>query len=425
MSLNWSPSGDANPSGERWWLQFNEQTLWEGTPDPTVIFAKQDRILVPFSLLWTGFALFWETGASVAGWFPGAIFGLVFVAVGLYMVIGRFFYKRWDRRRTQYVVTNRRALVLRSGGRSLQEAPIVFAPMQVELARDGRHGSVIWSLDQASGSSRFVNRGTVSSTWLIGTGWPGSGSSRTPAVAFVDVTDFERLIDVVNQVRAGAYPPTPFVQPSAAWLPPSPPPTETEWYPTENAIRGSGPQAATAVLLVGLAIVVFTAVFAVNRVDEYLDHPPRMSAPGSTVLKLAPGTYVIFEHPSSPRVPNSCPSSQCATFGPTDVAVVGTSGARPVISADLSADQLTEKGLTYRGIVEFDIGESGNYRIVVRASAPGQLLIDPSPGQEVHAFAGWIALGATGLMAIVIAVVLIVRARWRRRLPATWRIANS
>ena len=207
--------------------------------------------------------------------------------------------------------------------------------------------------------------------------------------------------------------------------PPSPPPTETEWYPTENAIRGSGPQAATAVLLVGLAIVVFTAVFAVNRVDEYLDHPPRMSAPGSTVLNLASGTYVIFEHPSSPRVPSSCPSSQCATFGPSDVAVVGTSGARPVISADLSADRLTEKGLTYRGIVEFHIGESGNYRIVVRASAPGQLLIDPSPGQEVHAFAGWIARGATGLIAIVIGVGLIVRARWRRRLPATWRIANS
>jgi hypothetical protein len=297
--------------------------------------------------------------------------------------------------------------------------------MQVELARDGRHGSVIWSLDQASGFSRFANRGTISSTWLIGTGWPGSGSSRIPAVAFVDVTDFERLIDVVNQIRAGAYPPTPFVQPSAAWLPPSPPPTATEWYPTEHAIRGPGPQAATVALVVGLAIVVFTAVFAVNRVNGYLNHPPRMSAPGSTVLNLARGTYVIFEHPSSPRVPNYCPSSQCATFGPSDVAVVGTSGTRPVINADLSADRLTEKGLTYRGIVEFHIGKSGSYRIVVRASAPGHLLIDPSPGQEVHAFAGWIALGATGLIAIVIGMVLIVRARWRRRLPATWRILSS
>ncbi|MGA3354443.1 MAG: hypothetical protein ABSD85_14860 [Acidimicrobiales bacterium] len=100
-------------------------------------------------------------------------------------------------------------------------------------------------------------------------------------------------------------------------------------------------------------------------------------------------------------------------------------GNPTVINADPSADRLTEKGLTYRGIVEFHIGKWGTYRIVVRASAPGHLLIDPNPRQEVRAFAGWIALGAAGLIAIVIGVGLIVRARWRRRLPATWRIANS
>ena len=198
--MSWSPSGDPNSLGERRWLQPNEQILWEGEPDPKVIFAKQDRILVPFSLVWAGFALFWETGVSMAGFFPGSIFGLVFVAVGMYMVVGRFFYKRWDRRRIQYVVTNRRALVLRSGGRSFQEAPIVFAPMQVEIARDERHGSVIWSLDalsgrQTGGFGRVGNKGTMSSIWLIGTGWPGSGSNRIPVVAFLDVTNFEGLDD--------------------------------------------------------------------------------------------------------------------------------------------------------------------------------------------------------------------------------------
>ncbi len=423
--MSWSPSGDGNPLGERWWLQFDEQVLWEGAPDPTVIFAKQDRVLVPFSIVWAGFALFWEAGVSTAGFIPGSIFGLVFVIVGVYLVIGRFFYKRWDRRRTRYVVTNRRAVVLRSGGRSLQEAPIAFAPMQVELARDGRHASVVWSLDpqpdrQAGGFARLTSTGAMGSTWLIGSGWPGSGGSRTPAVAFLDVTDFERLLAVVNQVRAGAYPPVPTAAPSTGWLPPPPPPTAREWFPTGAAIRGPGLPAAGAVLMVGLAVTVFTAVFAVNRVTRYLDHPPRMSAPGSTTLALDPGTYVIFEHPSSPRVPSYCPiSSQCATFGPSDVDVVSTSGVRLVVDADLSSDRITEGDLTYRGVVEFHVARAGSYRIVVRPSAPGHLVIDPSPGQEVHAFAGWIALGGAGLIGIVTGVVSIARTRRRRRLPAT------
>lgn len=441
--MNWDPADDH--LGERWWLQPGEQLQWEGAPDPRVIFSKQDLVLVPFSMLWTGFAFFWEAAALSGGWLPGGVFGLPIIAIGLYMVFGRFFYKRWDRRRTRYVVTNRRALVLRSGGRKLQEAPILTAPMKLESSRDGQHGSVIWSLDawsarQSSGFGRWNAVGAMSSGWLIGSGWPGAASSRIPAVAFLDVTDFDLLLGAVNRVRADASAQTSAAAPAAAWPPPPPPPpfSSTTWSPPEppptstaswseqSEVRGRpGRRAGTAVLLFGLVVAAVTATYALPRANDYLNHPPQMSAPGSSVIRLESGTYVLFEHPSSPRVPSDCPVDQCAIFGPSDVEVVGTSGLRPVVTADLSADRLSEAGLTYRGIVEFDIAKAGSYRIVVRASAPGRLLIDPSPGQEVRSFAPWIALGAFGLMAILIGVILIFRARLRRRALPIWPVPNG
>lgn len=41
-------------------LRPGEQLRWVGQPDPQVHFAPADLYLVPFSLLWCGFVIFWE-----------------------------------------------------------------------------------------------------------------------------------------------------------------------------------------------------------------------------------------------------------------------------------------------------------------------------------------------------------------------------
>jgi hypothetical protein len=43
----------------------DESIVWGGRPVSSVIFHKEDAFLIPFSLLWGGFAIFWE--ASVLG----------------------------------------------------------------------------------------------------------------------------------------------------------------------------------------------------------------------------------------------------------------------------------------------------------------------------------------------------------------------
>jgi hypothetical protein len=98
-----------------------ERIYWAGTPNPSVIFHSDDWAMVPFSLLWGGFAIFWEAGV-LGYWGNGprsgspslfmVIWGIPFVVMGQYMIWGRFLHDAWLKTRTYYAVTNRRVLVL-------------------------------------------------------------------------------------------------------------------------------------------------------------------------------------------------------------------------------------------------------------------------------------------------------------------------
>ena len=79
--------------------------MWTGRPSAGLLFTSRDIFLVPFSLVWCGFAIFWESSAA---WIDGRdsvpvgqgplsntptfflLFGGAFVLVGLYFVFGRF-----------------------------------------------------------------------------------------------------------------------------------------------------------------------------------------------------------------------------------------------------------------------------------------------------------------------------------------------
>ena len=75
-------------------LRPGEQLRWTGRPDPKVRFGAADVFLVPFSLLWAGFAIVWETMAITGGSSPFfALWGFPFVLLGLYIVFGRFIIK--------------------------------------------------------------------------------------------------------------------------------------------------------------------------------------------------------------------------------------------------------------------------------------------------------------------------------------------
>jgi len=147
-------------------LLADEEVLWSGRPDPRITFARADLFLVPFSLLWGGFALFWEatviaallrgeerSGNGGSLWFF-AVFGLIFVVAGLYFMVGRFIYKRLKKKKTYYAVTNRRVLVLTTlRGRHLNAVFIDRIPqISKSVNADGvgmlRFGNLPWWLAQ-------------------------------------------------------------------------------------------------------------------------------------------------------------------------------------------------------------------------------------------------------------------------------------
>ncbi len=93
-------------------LNGSERLLWAGRPAQGVLFRKSDALMIPFSLLWCGFAVNWEFSAASMGadaFF--LLFGGVFVVVGLYFVFGRFIYDAMRRKKLTYAITNERVLI--------------------------------------------------------------------------------------------------------------------------------------------------------------------------------------------------------------------------------------------------------------------------------------------------------------------------
>jgi hypothetical protein len=101
-------------------LEEGESLLWSAQPRQGVCLRVSDKGMIPFSLIWGGFALFWEYEAiSTGAPFLFVLFGLPFVVAGLYLMVGRFFYDAKLRQKTFYGITNRRVIIF-SGIRSKQ-----------------------------------------------------------------------------------------------------------------------------------------------------------------------------------------------------------------------------------------------------------------------------------------------------------------
>jgi hypothetical protein len=131
-------------------LVSGESLLWAGKPNPGKIFHSDDWYTIPFSLLWGGFAIFWESGV-LGLWGHGSkhpapfffvLWGVPFVLIGQYMIWGRFIYDGWLKRRTYYGITNRRLVVVQESSRRKTCSMYIDAIPSVE--RDGGSIGTLW-----------------------------------------------------------------------------------------------------------------------------------------------------------------------------------------------------------------------------------------------------------------------------------------
>jgi hypothetical protein len=174
-------------------LMAGESLLWSGRPRQGIAFYRSDLFLIPFSILWTGFAVFWIYGATASG-APASFwsFGLIFVAVGLYFVFGRFLTDALDRGRTYYGVTSDRIIIVNGFfGRRVKS-------LNLRTLTDVTFTS-------ATGGKGIISFGAMNSPFSAfgGASWPGMGRYQPPS--FILDADIQQVYAIIRDAQKRAH----------------------------------------------------------------------------------------------------------------------------------------------------------------------------------------------------------------------------
>ena|ERR1700761_4684557 len=145
---------------------LGEHALWSGRPRQGLVLRGSDVFAIPFSLLWCGFAIFWETSVVSSGRAPGffVLWGIPFVAMGVYMVIGRFFVESLQRSKTCYALTADRVLIV-SGVFSRTVMSLSLGTLSDVTLTEGRDGK---------GTITFGPQSPFASMFGGTSSWPGA-----------------------------------------------------------------------------------------------------------------------------------------------------------------------------------------------------------------------------------------------------------
>ena len=179
-------------------LLSGERILWSGRPGQGLILSSRDALLIPFSLFWCGFAVFWTVKAAstkASGFF--ILWGAMFICIGRHLVFGRFLVDLWVRRGMRYAVTDQRVLIARSGpfGKftaiGLRQLPDV-------------------NLDERTGGRGTIRFGPEVSVWQNRDtgGWT---PALDPTPQFIAIDDVHRVFDLIQRAdgpdggRAAAF----------------------------------------------------------------------------------------------------------------------------------------------------------------------------------------------------------------------------
>ncbi len=165
-----------------------ERLLWSGRPRQGLLFRPADLFLVPFSLLWCGFAVFWEIAAFSAKAPPFfRFFGIPFVLAGLYFVFGRFLADALQRGRTRYAVTSSRLLVV-SGlmTRTVESVPLRNLPQLALTTRADGSGDIRFGPPSPFGMPNIP-------------GWPGM-KAFSP-LAFEGIPGARQVHDLIQRAQ--------------------------------------------------------------------------------------------------------------------------------------------------------------------------------------------------------------------------------
>ena len=170
-------------------MTVRERVLWAGRPRQGVVFRSSDAFMIPFSLLWGGFAIFWETMAIMSGApFFFVLWGIPFVLVGLYMIFGRLVVDAMQRERTFYGVTDQRIIIVSGLTNRKVKSLNLRTLSDVSLSEK----------EDRSGSITFGTRHPMS-WWWGGMTWPGMPHA---VPSFEMIADAKRVYEDIREAQS-------------------------------------------------------------------------------------------------------------------------------------------------------------------------------------------------------------------------------
>lgn len=157
-------------------MEAGESLLWFGVPRQGVTLRGSDAFMIPFSLMWGGFAVLWEATVLVTNApLLFKLWGIPFVLMGLYITIGRFFVDSMQRAKVAYGLTSRRAIIV-SGLRARSVKSLLLKGLSDVTLTEGKESRGTIMLGPASPWGRLY--GNMS--------WPGMPSMASPAFEMIE-----------------------------------------------------------------------------------------------------------------------------------------------------------------------------------------------------------------------------------------------
>ena len=169
--------------------------MWQGQPLQGFRLQPGDAFAIPFSILWLlavagiGALILTDNGAEVD---PFAYVVIpVFLGVGLFMAFGRFLIDIRGRAKTHYLLTNRRAIIVKAAWREVRRTVNLASTPEIGLRkmRSGR-GSIMFG-----NPSPFYG--------MLPASWPGASQFLPPSFDIIDDAEkvYQLALDAQRDVR--------------------------------------------------------------------------------------------------------------------------------------------------------------------------------------------------------------------------------
>ena len=177
-------------------LSANEEIRWIGLPSPSITLTTYDIFFTLFGAICMLFIIVWEGLVTYATFQLIAhqpsilflhVFGLIFFFISVYMMVGRYYYRKHKKRHLSYAITSKRALILED----------------FKLVRSIYLSSVLAiSLQEHSGGIGHIHfLDPTNSTWRFSQdGWP-IDPSRDCNISFLDVPRARDVYTVALSVK--------------------------------------------------------------------------------------------------------------------------------------------------------------------------------------------------------------------------------